>query len=315
MTLASSNLSCSLTISQIDVIGVPRAKNYWNEFDEHGLVVGVKRSVGEKNWNHRRRLYDAFSHIANSTYQGLVNGITRELGLELYSPILLQPKLSPKTGKLYAADPYIRINGSYVYLYSDYENNVLECKIDRFEPGGNYEKLEWLVEVVNTTTYFEAGLINNGYRLDSSMALVNQTSRGTFMEMMQPTTKFQFRYKYIVPGSVRFLDGSSSFRVEMRHIDEVDRSGRFFIDYSKGIITVYDLPPVKTTIQYQYTKYPFYPIASPVIIGEIDNEDFKVKMFEQVLQEDGEYVNGMPTEFGNDILNKLMSIYPMYWGT
>lgn len=312
--MATATVLNSLTVSQIDAIGVPSPKNEWNQFDEHGLLVGIRRLAGESNASFRRRLFDSFTNIANSTYKGLINGITRELGLELYYPISLQPKLSPTTNKLYAPDPYIKISGSYIYLYSDYENEVLECRIDRFEPGGNYEKLKWLVDVINQTTYFEAGLTNVNYGLDSSMVLVNQASRATFLEIIQPSTKFQLAHQHVVPGSIKLIDGSSSLRVEMRHPDEVDRAGRFYVDYHRGIITVFSLPPVKTTIQYQYNNYPFYPVASPVIIGDIEDEDFKVKLFNQILQEDGNYVSGLPTEFGNDILNKLMSIYPMYWG-
>ena len=81
-----------------------------------------------------------------------------------------------------------------------------------------------------------------------------------------------------------------------------------------GDVRVYDIPSENITVQYDYSEYPFRPWASPVILHDINSEDFKVKMFEQVLQGDGTYVDGLPTELGVRIVNEILSVVPMYWG-
>ena len=305
----------SLTEGQDSItVGKIFTNNVWNQFDEHGLVVSLSRNKGETNWSYRRRLYDALTNVANSTYRGLVNGITRELGLALFQPLVINPRRSPITNKFYAPDPYIRFDGVSLYLYSDYTNDILDHEIDRFEPGGNYECLKWLVDFINTTTYFEAGLISTSYNLYKSMIILNQSSRIEFEEPVDMSTKFKLTHDRLIPGSVNFVDGKSAYRVEVAREEFVNSAGKYYINYPAGIITSYDSPPLEATIRYQYTPYPFQPIASEVILHDINSDNFKVKMFNQILQDDGTYIHGTPTEIGVDTINEILSVVPMYWG-
>jgi hypothetical protein len=74
------------------------------------------------------------------------------------------------------------------------------------------------------------------------------------------------------------------------------------------------MPVGQNIARYQYIKYPFRAIASPVILHSVVDDSFKTKLFEQVLQDDGSYINGIPTKLGIDIIDVLLSIKPMYWG-
>lgn len=56
----------------------------WNYFDEHGLKLDTPRLDGETNASYKERLKNVFKFRANSTWQGLVNGISRETGLTYY---------------------------------------------------------------------------------------------------------------------------------------------------------------------------------------------------------------------------------------
>lgn len=289
-------------------------RTVWNQFDEHGLVVGLSRNKGESNWSYKRRLLDIFIHRANSTYRGLVNGITRELGLSLFRPIFINPKRSVYNDSFIASDPYIRFDGAHLYLYSDYANDEIEHKIDRFEPGGNYEYLVDLVSFINSTTYFEAGLYAGGYEYTRSMTIINQSNRITIEEPVQNSSKFKLDHNYIVKNSVRFENDYDTFKRERTHSYMVSKAGDYHIDYTKGIITVYTVPAIGITIVYDYSDYSFRPWASPVILYDINDQDVKAKMFDQILLEDGTYANGVPTELGVDILNEILSVVPMYWG-
>lgn len=53
----------------------------WNFFDEFGSLVGCFRLKEEKNHDYKLRILDVFKNPANSTKQGLANGIARELGI------------------------------------------------------------------------------------------------------------------------------------------------------------------------------------------------------------------------------------------
>jgi hypothetical protein len=80
------------------IVAVQEKWNIWNCFDEIGLLLGLPRIPGEKNKTYKDRLTDVYAHPADATYQGLVNGVSRELGL---SPddieiVALQDMLDPK---------------------------------------------------------------------------------------------------------------------------------------------------------------------------------------------------------------------------
>lgn len=53
----------------------------WNPFDEFGMLLGIYRLHGERNAQFKERILDVFRKPANATKTGLMNGISRELGL------------------------------------------------------------------------------------------------------------------------------------------------------------------------------------------------------------------------------------------
>jgi len=66
------------------LVSTPEVFNVWNCFDEMGLLLTLPRIPGERNRDYRARLLDVHIIPANSTYQGLVYGIARELGIDAY---------------------------------------------------------------------------------------------------------------------------------------------------------------------------------------------------------------------------------------
>jgi len=300
-----------------DSVGTPTIKNAFNQFDEHGLVVNLSRLAGEKNWEFKQRIQDVFVHQANSSYRGLIYGITRELGLELFYPITINPKLDPATGDFLASDPYIKFEGAYLYLYSDYANDILEWKIDRWMPGGNYEHLGNLINAVNSSSFFEAGAMPGIDLYTKSMTILNQSCRlhsGT--EDVPLSTKWRLLHEHIIPGTLTFSQSGSASEldIEVSSLVDLDSTGEYYVDYVKGIVETCNPPERGTFVRYQYTDYLFKPVASPVILNSLTSEDFKVKMFEQILQDDGTYAHGLPTELGVDLINELYSTVPLYWG-
>jgi hypothetical protein len=307
------DLGLSFEVSRIDNVLIPRQRNIWNEFDELGAILSLKRNKGEKNWEFRRRIFDGLVNKANSSYQGLVNGVTRELGLSLYDCLSIVPKEN-SDGSFLAADPCVRFEGAYVYLYSDYTNGTLAHKIDRYEPGGNYEHLYRLVDFINTTIYFEAHLVPGIDRNTRSMVLFNQSNRKTIdVEDIPASTKFRLVKPQVVKGSVFFSD-REVFRTEVLTEAEIGSPGEYYIDYITGIVVCQQVPSSGTWVRYKHTETPFVAKASPVIFYNINEDSFREKMFEQILQDDGTYEHGLPTKLGTDMINELLSVVPMYYG-
>jgi hypothetical protein len=314
MTAGTNTLGQSFYIDSVPrVITTPHSKSTWNEFDEHGLLLGLARLPEEKNWEYRRRLFDVFAHRANSSYRGLVHGITRELGLELLNPIAINPKVDIN-GNFLATDPFIKFDGVYVYLYSDYANELLDYKIDRWDAGGNYEHLGRFVDLINTTSFFEASFNPVGDPWVPTMTILNQSNRiKVKVETIPASNRFKLAHEHVVAESITFSN-ISNYRLEVSNSSDVITNGRYWIDYRKGIVYSYGIPDIGTSISYEYIGYPFQPLASPIVLADINNDNFKVKMFQQILLDDGTYTNGLPTELGVDFINELYSVYSSLWG-
>lgn len=297
----------------LDSVGGLQTTTYRNQFDELGDLVSLRRLKGETNWEYCRRIKDAMVHYANSSYRGMVHGITHELGLSIYQSIIVNPKVDGN-GRFLAPDPYVRFDGPYVYLYSDYANGQLDWAIDRYEPGGNYEHVGRLVELINNTSFFEASIPTGVDYYDRSMTILNQSSRGIVsFERVQSSDKFALNHNHIVPGSL-FFSNRDQFRREVESEALVLNNGDYWVDYHSGIVKVFTIPTISDIVRYQYTEYPFRAVASQVIVHDITNENFRTKMFQQIQQDDGTYTHGMPTELGVDIINELLTVVPMYWG-
>lgn len=73
-------------IQYIDVHGTRHYEyslhHVWNPFDEFGLLLGIERLFGERNFEFKERILDVFRKPGNSTREGLENAVSRELGLE-----------------------------------------------------------------------------------------------------------------------------------------------------------------------------------------------------------------------------------------
>ena len=146
------------------------------------------------------------------------------------------------------------------------------------------------------------------------MTILNQQSHIFVpVENIHPLNTFSLKNSNIRSGTLYFSD-RVKFAREVSLESEVTKLGTYFVDYKQGLVTAFTAPIPNTTARYEYIKSPMTCIASPIIIHNIQNQDFKVKMFEQVLTDEGDYINGLPSALGSDLINELLSIFPVTWG-
>lgn len=80
----------------------PDVFNYFNRFDDFGLMLDLPRLPGENNYDYRERIKDVMIHRGGPDYPGLMNAIIRELGLEYYDEAMyLAPAIDEDTQKPY----------------------------------------------------------------------------------------------------------------------------------------------------------------------------------------------------------------------
>lgn len=53
----------------------------WNAFDEFGLLLGIQRLYSERNEDFKQRILDVFANPGNSTKDGILNALARELSI------------------------------------------------------------------------------------------------------------------------------------------------------------------------------------------------------------------------------------------
>ena len=71
---------------------IPEKFNVITSPDDIGAILDISRITGEDLYSYKKRILESSERLANSSYEGLINGINRELGLERVKVINLDTK-------------------------------------------------------------------------------------------------------------------------------------------------------------------------------------------------------------------------------
>lgn len=295
------------------IVATPSQHQVFNEFDKHGLLLGLSRLPGEKNAAYKRRLMDVFVHRANATYEGLINGITRELGLEISKSFKVEP-VKDSNGDPLAINPAVIFEETKCYLYEDYANSVLLDTIDRFDLDGDAFTIGNLISEINNSGKYTATSLNTEDTNSRSMTIFNQRSVIQILaeDFSSAAGQYKLEFNNLIPQTASVISNNLTRRVSSQ--SEIVTSGDYYIDLTYGIIYMYGQASGGSIIRYQYRDDNFIVRTSPVIIHNLQSADFKTKMFEQLLDEDGNFVNGSPTALGADLINEILSVFPSGYG-
>lgn len=294
---------------------VPERFEAFNEFDRLGVLLGLPRLRGEENPEYKVRLFDVFTNRSDSTYRGLINGITREIGLSITEVMDIRPVVHPD-GTLFGKNPAVEFKETKCFVYSDINDSVsgLAATFDRFEIDENAYTLQQLAAAISSTGYFKATLLEDTDPTDRSMTIFNQstTTLVPAEDVAIVGSKIRFQNSNLVEGTVSLQSLNLVERVDTEL--ELTKPGRYFIDLERGVLLAQEAPSLGSVIRYKFRNDEFLAKASPVIIHNMQSDDFKTKMFEQIIGEDGIAVNGSATGLGADLINELMSVFPAAFG-
>lgn len=286
----------------------PQSQPVFNHFDRFGLLLGLPRLEDERNSDYKQRLLDVFINRSNATYRGLINGVTRELGLELYQPL----RITRKTG----TNPVVIFLNTKCLVYSDYSlsDDTLEGSFDRFDYSAGAYTIDTLATKINSTGVFTCE-VDPIYKDKRSMTILNQSNLSLVAseDISRAGGKIKLANSNIIPNSISIRSANLTERIS--DVTLLRKQGQYYIDPVLGIIDTLQGPAGGSIIRYQYISNTYKVIASPVIIHDLQSDDFKTKMFEQITsEEDNSVVNGLPTELGADLINELLSVYPTAFG-
>lgn len=295
------------------ISAIPKPWMIFNEFDRHGILLGLLRIDQERNAKYKQRLLDVFVNRAGSTHRGLINGITRELGLTIIDTMTIMP-LKDGNGVSLLPSPAIVFENTKCYLYRDFAKDDILLTIDRYERAGGAWTLEELRDVINTTGYFVATLTDDAEGQKRAMTIFDQSSmiEVPAEDITGAGSRIILNNINLVPGTITVRSGNLT-RLVATEI-EIIRSGDYTINHAEGVILARGAPAAGSIVKYSFRNDDFVAESSPVILHNLQSDDFKTKMFEQVTSDDGEDSNGLPTVLGADIINELLSVYPSNFG-
>jgi hypothetical protein len=171
----------------------------------------------------------------------MVYGITRELGLSFFKPVKIWP-LRAADGSFFATDPYMIFDGPHLFLYSNYAAGTVDMELDLLEPGGNFEHIGQMVDMINKSTFFRASLESEKWRWHRSLCIYNQSNRVIVNRAgLDPSTKMDLDADYLVKDTV-FFSNRRTFRTEVATEAEVTSKGKYYVDYQNGIVTSFSPP-------------------------------------------------------------------------
>ena len=284
---------------------VPTAKSINNTFDYMGMLVGLNRLPGERNATYRGRLADVHVNQAGAHYTGLINGITRELGLAQYDAITITSSLDY---------PRIEVGDTYINIWtstSEYET------IDIYLRDSTVYTLDDLVVAINAISGYTATLAVGGSEFTpAAQLLVRDSLIWVNDELLSSTHRNLLENKPVTPGSIKFSrQGSTIFATRQLTEAAVTEAGDYYVDYTEGLIVSYTLSAIDVTCRYSYSEFPITLRASPVKVMEFNSPTLRENIFYQVLgPDDLTTMDGLPKSEAVDYINELLAAKGMLWG-
>jgi len=276
-----------------------------------GQLINLHRLPGESLASVKARILDTYIHRSNATYEGLVNGINRRLGLEEQTGILID--ITRDSDDLPISRGLgLEVTSRYLTLYSDHVAGTVLQRFDLHDRRGPYF-LHELITAINNVSGFEA--VNwQAENYDKSMHLASITSKK--LRLQQSLVSGGLLQRLTALDSYNYVVDNLVFPEAMKLYTEVSSTpvneGEFMVDYDYGVF--WTNRPMTGNVTYWYQKFPLFIRHSPVAIFRFKDDEYLDLITAQLLNEDGALQDDVPTYEGADLFNKILAVAPMMWG-
>lgn len=290
-------------------------KSIFNSLDEHGVLLDLPRIPGEKNKDYKARLLDVGVNRASSAYSGLLNGITRELGMSYYDVIEIGFSATPLDTSYI---PTMVVDHTSLIIYEDYLTELIELEVELFDKNitGAAHTIDDVAIAINTTTHFTATILDATKSSDDALTLIHQDSNIEVPgESIPASNRFFIKNTNLIQGTISFSEIDVFFNEVTSPNPVLMTPGDYYIDSATGEVVCKSVPSGLGAVSYRYVDMPFKLKASPVIIKDVNDDKFKTRLFDQVINHNGDSFNGLPNSVNVDIIKEVLGIRGLYWGS
>lgn len=298
-----------------------RINEMGNFMDHYGAILSVPRRDGEGNPEYLTRIRAAAFKRAGSDYSGMINGINREIGLDVVDAIevSIRPEVEDKYNLCFIVDENsVRIYSHWV----DREDQLaglrptLEQEVSLTDPS--VSTLGSLVDWINTSAFYSARIMYDTEKL--SKFIVKYDSRHPMYEQINPQEYIKLKKNNIIPGSLEFKR-QSSLSKEIAFESTLTEQGEYQVGYGLGLIKCHTHPRDSFDVSYLTSEEKFILSYSEIRILDLQNEAVQEMYFEQIEKNtystiDGMTINGLPTSDMYGIIYKILTAgqFNQYWG-
>jgi len=296
------------------VEATPQVHNVVNNFDYQGDLVSLRRLHGESNIDYKKRLWDVSVHPGGPLYEGVINGIARDLGLLRTPSLKIELKLD-SSGSPIASNPRIEILANRVILYSDWRTTgtaVIDREIRTYQLSDTGYYLDDLAVAINASEYFSATLLGSTRPNTISSTLVRGNSNLSIrQEYVHSDKLLVLEHTNIIRESLIFFE-KNIFDKEVSAEPTAD--GQYMVDYINGEVQSYLQPSGQSYCSYHAANFPMTVDTVQIQAFSFQDSDFQYELFHHNVLDSGDIENSLPNGEGSEIYHQLFKRTEVFWG-
>jgi hypothetical protein len=293
--------------------GTPTSKNVVSHLDLISDVVSLNRLSGESAAEFKERVMDVAVHPGGGIYEGVINGLTRELGFSRQKAIKIELKLG-SGGDPIARNPRVDILPNKVVLYSDHRDSIqtIDRTIRIYQPEDAGFYIEDLVTEINKSQCFSASIYSDvRHNWHSTNLIRGNTDVFIQNDVISSDRLTTLSTQNIIEESLVF-DEPETFKTEVTTTPSA--AGEYKIDRINGRIYTYNIPQGDLGVSYHAGTFPFIVDYSPIKVYSMQEDDFQYELFQHETLDSGEVANTLPNREGSEIFHQLYKENKTFWG-
>lgn len=281
----------------------------WNPLDDVGAMYSFVRFNGELVYEYRRRLLLEARDKSGPTQKQFISTINRQLAQYDVPVFKITLKTDVDNNPL-AEDPFISITSTYLYVYHDYDNDLLDFST-QLSGVENSILLSDVYALFTASTYFDIEAIDEDYADRLSINLkFSDTAGYRENEILLQSREVKLKYPLV---KALYPERSPYFLNEVLDLASIVDDGDFYIDYLQGVIFFHSYP--SGTVSYAYRDFPFVMYWQPIKAWPYNDPDKKYAFKDAIVADDTGLDDLVLINTDEaSVINTLQKVHPLTWG-